>query len=110
MRAWPVAVDMGRKQANRRDVVPAPKPGLCPLRVSLTAERSGRSRPTEQFMALFLIAKECLLDYPITVLHPTMRPYVAGAFMATLQDRVSVLCTSVSNIDCTGSFHFHFLV
>ena len=62
------------------------------------------------FIALFLIVKECLLDYPITVLHPTTRPYVAGAFLATLQDGVAALCTSVSNIDCTGSFYFHFLV
>ena len=57
-------------------------------------------------IALFPIVKECLLDYPITVLHPTMRPYVAGAFLATLQDRVAALCTSVSNIDGTGSFIF----
>lgn len=61
-------------------------------------------------MALFLIVKECLLDYPINVLHPTMRPYVAGAFLATLQNRVAALCASVFNIDCTRSFYFHFLL
>lgn len=105
-----MAVDMGEKKANRRDVVQFLNQSSAHSENSLTAEVSGRSRPTEQFIALFLMAKECLLDYPITVLHPTMRPYVAGAFMATLQDGVSVLCTSVSNIDCTGSFYFHFLV
>lgn len=76
---------------------------------SLTAEVSGRSRAIAQFIALFLTVKECLLDYFIMVLHPTMRPYVADAFLAILQDRVAVLSTSVSNIDCTGSFYFHFL-
>ena len=76
---------------------------------SLAAEVSGRSRAIEQYIALFLTVKEGLLDYPIMVLHPTMKPYVAGTFLASLQDRVAVLCTSVSNIDCTGSFYFRFL-
>lgn len=35
-----------------------------------------------------------------------MRSYVAGAFMANLQDRVSVLCASVSNIDRVFLFSF----
>ena len=90
-----MAVDMGEKKANRRDVVQFLNQSSAHSENSLTAEVSGRSRPTEQFIALFLMAKECLLDYPITVLHPTMRPYVAGAFMATLQDRVSVLYTNI---------------
>lgn len=77
---------------------------------SLTAEVSGRSRTIVQCMPLFPIVKESLLDYPITVLHPPMRPYVAGIFLASVQDRVAALCTSVFNIDGTGSFYFHFLL
>lgn len=77
-------------------------------RYSLTAEASGRSRTKVHFIVLLTIVEEYLLDDPITVPHPTMRPYVAGAFLATSQDRVAALYTSASNIDCTGSFYFHF--
>lgn len=77
---------------------------------SLTAEVSGRSRTIVQFMSLFPITKQCLLDYPITILHSPMRPHVAGIVLASVQDRIAALCTSVFNIDSTGPFYVHFLL
>lgn len=74
---------------------------------SLTAEVSGRSRTIVQFVSN---SKRMLINYPITVLHPPVRPHVAGIFLASVEERVAVLCTSVFNIDCTGSFYFHFLL
>lgn len=72
---------------------PAQAPAHCGC--SLTVEVSGRCRTIVQFRALFPIVKEFWLDYLIAVLHPAMKPYVAGVFLATLQDSRCLVCVCI---------------
>lgn len=72
---------------------PAQSPAHCGY--SLTAEVSGRCSTILQFMAPFPIVKEFWLDYLIAVLHPAMRPCVAGVFLATLQDSRCLVCICI---------------